>query len=49
MEGVFFEVADAEKFMGPPEVIKEFAEDFPTLAWEETGLTTQTVKNRSFV
>ncbi len=25
------------------------AEGFPTLAWEEVGLTTQTVKNRIFV
>ena len=31
------------------EVIKELAESFPTLAWEEAGLTTQTVKNRIFV
>jgi hypothetical protein len=30
-------------------VIKEMAEDFPSLAWEEAGLTTQTVKNRIFV
>ena len=35
--------------LGPPEVIKEMAEGFPTLAWEEAGLTTQTVKNRIFV
>jgi len=35
--------------LGPPEVIKELAEGFPTLAWEEAELTTQTVKNRIFV
>ena len=30
-------------------MVKELAEGFPTLAWEETGLTTQTVKNRIYV
>ena len=25
------------------------AEGFPTLAWEDAGMTTQTVKNRTFV
>jgi hypothetical protein len=30
-------------------VIKELAEGFPTRAWEDAGLTTQTVKNRIFV
>jgi len=44
--GVLFAVADDVKILGPPEVIKEMAESFPTLAWEEAGLTTQTAKNR---
>jgi len=48
-KGVLFAVADDVKIMGPPEVIKEMAEGFPTLAWEEACLTTQTVKNRIFV
>ncbi len=47
--GVFFAVADDVKIFGPPAVIKVLAEGFPTLAWEEVGLTTQTVKNRIFV
>ena len=47
--GVLFAVADDVKTLGPPEVIKEMAEGFSTLAWEEAGLTTQTVKNRIFV
>jgi len=47
--GVLFAVVDDEKILGPPEVIKEMAEGFPTLAWEETGLTTQTFKNRIYV
>ncbi len=37
------------KILGPPKVIKDMAESFPTLAWEEAGLTTQTVKSRIFV
>jgi hypothetical protein len=41
--GVLFVVADDVKILGPPEVIKEMAEGFPTLAWEEAGLTTQRV------
>ncbi len=47
--GVVFAVADDVKIMGPPEVITEMVEGFPTLAWEEAGLTTQMVKNRIFV
>jgi len=48
--GVLFEaVADDVKILGPSEVIKEMAEGFPTLAWEEAGLTIRTVKNRIFV
>ena len=47
--GVLFAIADDVKILGPPEVIKEMAEGFPTLAWEEAGLTTQMVKNRIFV
>ena len=46
---VLFAMANDVKILGPPEVIKEMAESFPTLAWEEAGLTTQTVKNRIFV
>jgi hypothetical protein len=47
--GFLFAVADDVKIVGPPEVIKELVEGFPTLAWEEAGLTTQTVKNNIFV
>ena len=47
--GVLFAVADDVKILGPPEVITEMAEDFPTLAWEEARLTTQTMKNRIYV
>jgi hypothetical protein len=47
--GALFAIADDVKIMGPPEVIAEMAEGFPALAWEEAGLTTQTVKNRIFV
>ena len=47
--GAFFAVADDVKILGPLAVIKELAEGFPTLAWEEAGLTTQTVKNHIFV
>jgi len=47
--GVLFVLADDDKILGPPEVIKEMAEGFPTLAWEEASLTTQTFKNRIFV
>jgi hypothetical protein len=39
--GVLFAVADDVKILGPPEVIKEMARDFPTLEWEEVGLTTK--------
>ena len=38
-------MADDVKILGPPAVIKELAEGFLTLTWEEAGLTTQTVKN----
>ncbi len=48
-KGVPFAVAGDVKILGPPKVIKEMAEGFPTLVWEEAGLTTQTVKNRIFV
>ena len=47
--GVLFVVADDVKILGPPEVVKELAEGFPSLAWEEAGLTTQAVKNRIYV
>jgi hypothetical protein len=46
--GVLFAVANDVKILGPPTMIKELAERFPQLAWEEAGLTTQTVKNRIF-
>jgi hypothetical protein len=46
---VLFAVADAVNILGPPEEIKKMAKGFPTLAWEEDGLTTQTVKNRIYV
>jgi hypothetical protein len=35
--GVLFAVADDVKILGPPEVIKEMTEGFPTLAGEEAG------------
>ncbi len=47
--GVLFAVAYDVKILGPPDVIKELAESFPTLAWEEAGLTTQIVKNMIYV
>jgi hypothetical protein len=47
--GVLFAVADDAKILGPSAVIKDMAEGFPTLTWEEAGLTNQTVKNRIFV
>ena len=47
--GVVFVVADDVELLGPPEVIAEMAEGFPALAWEEAGLTTQTVNNRIYV
>ena len=48
-KGVVFAVADDVKILGPSEVIKEMAEGFPTLAWEEAGLTTHTVKNHIYM
>jgi hypothetical protein len=47
--GVLFVVAEEVKILGPPEVIKEMAEGFPTLAWEEACLTTHTFKSRIYV
>jgi hypothetical protein len=47
--GVLFTVVDDVKILRTPEVIKELAEGFPTLSWEEAGLTIQTVMNRNFV
>jgi hypothetical protein len=47
--GVLFAMTNDVKVLGPPEVIKEMAEGYPTLAWEEAGLTTQTVKNRIYM
>jgi hypothetical protein len=44
-----FAVADDVKLLGTPNVIAEMAKGFPTLAWEEAGPTTQTVKNRIYV
>ncbi len=46
--GVLFAAADEVKILGSLEARKQMAEGFPTLAWEEAGLTTQTVKNRIF-
>jgi hypothetical protein len=48
-KGVLFTVADDVKILDIPEVITEMAEGFPTLAWEKSGLTTQTAKNRIYV
>ncbi len=48
-KGVLFAVAYDVRILGPSEVIKEMAEGFPTLAWEEAGMTTQTVKKRIYV
>jgi hypothetical protein len=36
--GVLFAVADDVKILRPPEVVKELAEGFLALAWEEAGL-----------
>jgi len=47
--GVLFATAGDVKILAPPVVIKELAKSFPTIAWEEAGLTTQIVKNRIFV
>jgi hypothetical protein len=47
--GVLFAVADDLRVLGPLEVIGEFVEEFPKVAWEEAGLTTETAKNRIFV
>ena len=47
--GALFAVADDLRVLGPPEVIGEIVEAFPTVAWEEAGLTTQTKKNNIFV
>ncbi len=44
-----FAVADDVKLLGPLEVIAQMAKCFPSMAWEEAGLTTQTVKNRVYV
>jgi hypothetical protein len=51
MEGEYylFALVDDVKLLGPLEVIAEMAKGFPSLAWEEAGLTTQTVKNRVYV
>jgi hypothetical protein len=45
--GVLFGVADDVRILGPPEVITEMAKGFPTLTWEEAGLTIQKTKNES--
>jgi hypothetical protein len=42
--GVLVAVADDAKIQGPPEVIKEMAKLFPTLAWEEACLACQTAQ-----
>ena len=47
--GILFSVADDLRVMGPPDVIGEIVEEFPKVAWEEAGLTTQTAKSRIFV
>jgi len=46
--GVLFAVADNVKILSPLEVMKKIIESFPTLAWKEASLTTQTVENRIF-
>ncbi len=47
--GVLFEITDDVKILALPYVIREMADSFPTIVWEEAGLTTQKVKNRIFV
>jgi hypothetical protein len=47
--GVLFAIADDLKILAPPTVIRELDESFPTIAWKEAGLTTQTIKNNIFV
>ena len=46
--GLLFAFADNVKILAPLVVIKELVEIFPTIAWEDAGLTTQTFKNRIF-
>ena len=43
-----FAITDDVKILAPQAVIREWAESFPTISWEEEGLTTQTVKNRIY-
>jgi hypothetical protein len=47
--GVLFAVSDDLRMLAPPAVIREIVEVFPVTAWEEAGLTTQTLKNKIFV
>jgi len=47
--GVLFAVTDDLRVLGPPEVIGKIVEEFPKVAWEEAGLTTQTTKKMIFV
>ena len=47
--GVLFAIADDVKILAPSAVIRELADSFPTIAWEEAGLTTQIVKKSIYV
>jgi hypothetical protein len=47
--GILFAISDDLRILAPPQVIREIVEVFPETAWEEAGLTTQTLKNRIFV
>jgi hypothetical protein len=48
-EGSPLAITDDVKIIAPRAVIKELTESFPTIAWEESSLTTKTVENRIFV
>ena len=47
--GALFATVGDMKILALPEVIGEMTKGFPSLAWKEEGLATQTVKSRIFV
>ncbi len=47
--GVLFTIADDVKISTTPKVTGEIVEVFANIAWQEAGLTTQTIKNKLFV
>ena len=42
--GDLFAIADDAKILAQPDVMRGLAKSFPTIAWEEAGLATQTIK-----